>query len=656
MRKKKISKYSNDRISAILEAFSAEHPDIRNELASILPAYNELLNMKALSFEQFALLNIAQKRGVDINHPSFSVDSLLPPCPKCGEEKKVHRAGNNSYFCKVCGAKFAANWNSVSSGSKEPPVVWLKVLHCILDFFTVSRTCEYCNISATTYYRIRNKLFYAMMVFMDEIKLYGRIRCDNTFVRVSYKGTTLKTGLYPEGSVFDEISFVPRAPRARGGPRTQKDRKFNDVSIFAAIDEYGHVITRFVGVGSANSTLLMRAVGKDRLLLSVPAEDPCKKFKQSSIVKENVLQPGEASILISDKESAIERFAKLYGIRHECHIFRRGNTQMKMYGDQHDIQAVNNIHSRLKEFLSKSHYVSSKYLPGFLVLFEFIVNTGASQAAIAELFCILSRPGGERPASFFEDLFSIPNYLSQWLQEDSPLKKLSYSQILAFHLYSQRRDQLDSGEPAVYSVEKIAEMCDCSPQTVRRNYNNLKSSGYEPVIEKYFASTASSLPENLCSFSKQGRTSLLTPTVLAMYDECAKYRQLPFRQRGNFDTFTRLMNNKYGTSFSSVKLNYYFKVIAERGLRPPLPPFSKKASGIPLTKGEQAALDIRKEYLSLRMSYRKQGVPAPKRSVLVKSLAAKYNTTPTRIVSQIDLGLDVEKGLQSGRLVLNPKL
>ena len=94
------------RINDYLELFSRESPQIREELACTLPAYNTLLSLHAKTFEEFALIFYARRQGIDYTDPLFSFKSLKPECPKCGEQKKIVRAKENSYLCKACNSKF----------------------------------------------------------------------------------------------------------------------------------------------------------------------------------------------------------------------------------------------------------------------------------------------------------------------------------------------------------------------------------------------------------------------------------------------------------------------------------------------------------------------------------------------------------------------
>lgn len=148
----------------ILELFSKESPEIRDEVASLLPSYNELLNMHALSFSEFALVPIAEGQGLDPADPLFDYNAVVPPCPKC-KSSHVNRKSKFFYYCTVCSLYFTPNWNSISSGCKVSAMTYLKVLRCMLDRYSGNRICKVCGIAPSTFFNIRNRLFYATRSF-----------------------------------------------------------------------------------------------------------------------------------------------------------------------------------------------------------------------------------------------------------------------------------------------------------------------------------------------------------------------------------------------------------------------------------------------------------------------------------------------------------
>ena len=154
-------------IVTFLEAFSSMSPEIRNEIARRLPTYNKMLSLKAKSFYEFAPIAAERARGHDVFAPYIDFSKLTPPCPFCKSQNVNHRSTKKyKYTCVDCGKTFVANHNSISSNTKMSAETWFHVLHCLLSFCTIKETKEYCKISESAYYYIRNRLFYAMQLMM----------------------------------------------------------------------------------------------------------------------------------------------------------------------------------------------------------------------------------------------------------------------------------------------------------------------------------------------------------------------------------------------------------------------------------------------------------------------------------------------------------
>ena len=458
------------------------------------------------------------------------------------------------YLCAHCKTKYAANHDSISSGTKCSSVTWLKVLHALLNFSSMQETCKACDISPNTYYNLRNRLVYGMQLMMDQVKLFGVISCDITFVRASYKGMDLSDIDYPEGSIYDQVDFKPRQSRQRGGRNSMDERSVNSIAVFTAIDEYDHVMARFVGIGAATASQLRECIGDNKLLIDIPSDDP-SPFHNEKIREE---ETGK-SLLVSDEEKAIIKYAADLGIPHEHHVYRRKDVQLRLAPNEHDIQNVNQLHKKLKQFLRDYNYVSSKYLPAFLVLFEFCQNTKCTDDAIVQLFQILAQPGlCENPAMINEQ-YTIPNYLQQWLSSENPSKRLKKNQALAYYLYKKRQDSIAAGEKNIQSVTDIANECNMSLSSVRRNYKNLESTGYGPEIMKLY-STGN-------PHRKQRQRKAFSKEIIALYDAYQKNRQLPRNERLGLTKFVRKINLEQHKNYNYRSIDYYFKEIEKAGIR-----------------------------------------------------------------------------------------
>lgn len=559
-------------VNAFLDAFATMSPDIRDEIARRLPTYNKLLALKAKTFGEFALLASERARGRDVFAPYIDFSKLTPPCPFCKSANVNHRSTKNyKYTCKDCEKTFRGNHKSISSNTKMSAETWLHVLYCLLSFCTIKETKEYCKISDSAYYYIRNRLFYAMQLMMEDVKLYGIIQCDNTFARVSYKGYCLEEPNYPEGSIHDMDIYIPRSPHKRG-ENPQSEKNINCACIYTAIDEFGHLVARYVGIGCATATKLARAVPRHKYLLNVPEQDPFQYMKSGSSktnVDENL---SRNSLLVSDKEKAILKYAEMIRIPNESHVFRRGSTQLKLAEGEHDIQRVNWVHKELQKFLKRCNDVSTKYLPGYLHMFEFIMNTGASERAISRLFEILATPGMHKSDDFFDKLYVTPNFLVEWSEDETLFKNIPYNHLLTVYLFNMKKTNQAKGKSGKISNERIMEETGYSEKSIYRIYKMYSSSGLVDTICKKMESKIklakdNSSKTNVIKKSDDLVRKPIEDIYFTYYDEYCSMYQKPPEEQMSAAAFLKVLNEKYGANANETTLYRKFDWIEKYKLR-----------------------------------------------------------------------------------------
>ncbi len=134
-------------------------------------------------------------------------------CSFCGERDysaygsyKTSAETIKRYKCKKCGKSFTQVNNTIISGSNLSFIEWVRFIDCLYNGFPISKTAEICGLSKQSVQINRYKLFYALKILDDKVKLSGNIVIDETYVNVSYKGNH-KTGKIE----------LPRPARKRGG-------------------------------------------------------------------------------------------------------------------------------------------------------------------------------------------------------------------------------------------------------------------------------------------------------------------------------------------------------------------------------------------------------------------------------------------------------
>ena len=564
----------DERVERFLLLFSKEHPDIREKLVNLLPAYNRLLSLKATSFEELGLKNIAKQLGVTVEGANF-YKSFIPPCIKCKVNTNVYKEKENTFYCRKCKKKFTPNDKSISSQTHKPAIVWMQVLICLLEGYTQHRTCKICNIDYNAFALIRNKLFYAMEILLEDIKLYGEIQCDNTINRTSYKGMTLPEEMFSADTVFDDPNYVQRPAKNRGGPNNKKTENLNSDCIFTLIDDYGHIVTRFVCIGKATATKLSKAVPPSKFLLDVPNKDPFSLTYKSPPKHDRkaLSQPSPITVLVSDDEKAIAKYASSFGIEHEHRVFYKKGVYLSLPKGARNIQRVNSLQRRLKKFLASRNYVSSRYLPGYLTLFEFIENTGATDEAIERLFEIIVTPGLGHPAGFYKEKYSVPKYCFEWQENDPRLSNLSYNQILAVYYYHcLKLHQKDKEISAMTMNEILEETGYRSASSIRRLYDHLVKSKAIDVIYNHMRKKPTKKPKKKSTKKHTPRSIRKTfkpdPFAYMVYDECCKILKTSPEKFKSKIQIAREIEQKTGKTMPRQTMDTHLKLIERYNIHP----------------------------------------------------------------------------------------
>lgn len=265
-------------------------------------------------------------------------------CPYCHSRKLIKHglsdSHNRRYKCLECQKTFSASTNTLSSNSVQDTGVWTVYIKGLLKGETFKSLAKSCGISTTTVRNWRLKVFVALEHLAENVKLSGLIFADDTRIPYNFKGC--------HGSEF----IAPRSSHSRGGQTTMKNHLKNEICVLCAIDAHRNSFSRCIGFGNPSG-------------------------KRLSDGFTNKLNVDENMTLITDGAQAFSRTVKDYGIpnweRRVTKTVKGKRFPNTALGDLH-IQTINNYHKRLKEFLARYHGVASRFLPGYLLLFDYKEN------------------------------------------------------------------------------------------------------------------------------------------------------------------------------------------------------------------------------------------------------------------------------------------
>lgn len=283
-----------------------------------------------------------------LNNGGYKKEEAPPLfCPNCkSDDYRYHgtyTSGNeviNRYQCKKCSTTFTRFNNSIYSSSNMSLTDWMKFINCTHNGCTVEDTAKVCNISKSTVHLSKYRLFYALKMLDDQVKLNGNIVIDETYQPLSFKGSY----------AWRKGEEMPRAPHRRGKQGNKKGTSNEKVCIVCALDSYGNSVAHVSGCANPKAIEIENAI-------------------ISSIDLDNT------DCLFADGEKAMTKFAKKNGlpIKQDVMAYKQRKKNIKPTKESYRInwylEKMDSYHSRVKKYLNKLQNPASKTLQGYLYLF-----------------------------------------------------------------------------------------------------------------------------------------------------------------------------------------------------------------------------------------------------------------------------------------------
>ena len=251
--------------------------------------------------------------------------------------------GLRRYQCKECRKTFNAATGTPLSGLHHKDK-WLSFGACLADGLTVRASAERCGLAVNTALRWRHR--FPAAKDLKARKLTGIVEADETYVLESRKGAR----------------NLERKARRRGGKASKRGLSDEQVPVLVVADRSG-----------ATVSAVLPAVNADTLREVI-----------APVVDEDI-------VLVTDGHRADPRCAAAIGAHHEAlNLSRservRGAFHIQIAADP----AVNNRHSRLKDFLRRYRGVATRYLDNYLRWFQRLELENASPRAC--LATAIARP------------------------------------------------------------------------------------------------------------------------------------------------------------------------------------------------------------------------------------------------------------------------
>ena len=272
--------------------------------------------------ELFSSFEVSVESFINLEETRFSNGIY---CPHCGTLESVQKFGfcngKQRYRCKSCGRIFMSTTKSVLNKTHKEFSLWSKYIKCLLDGFSIRKVSKECSMSTRTAFLWRHKILDALSSILEKkTKLHGVIEADETYFRISYKGSR----------------HLPNGYKSRkSGAKASKCGLSKElVCIPCAMDRHKNVISRVCNLGKTSTNDLL-------------------KFYEHK-VEEN-------SIFITDSEKSYKKFASQNN--YKLIQIASGKHKKGIYHINH----INAYHNNLKSFIRNFRGVSTKYLNNYIV-------------------------------------------------------------------------------------------------------------------------------------------------------------------------------------------------------------------------------------------------------------------------------------------------
>lgn len=284
------------------------------------------------------------------------------------------RNGRQRFKCNICNQTFFAAKHTLSSNVTQDVAVWYRFVSGMLKQESIESLANACSISSATASNWQLRVFEAIRVLEDDVKLSGVVAADDTFFDYSLKGN------------HADNFIMPRKPRKRGHQNTVKNRNDNSICVLCAIDSENRSFSKITGFGNPSSKRTLKGF-------------------------ENKLT-NAVDVLVTDGAKTFGKTVEKYNIpRWERRPSKQhGKKRVPDVSSEFHIQKVNAYHKKLKKFIANYNGVSSRRLPGYLLIFDFLQNHKGEEmeCMCGKIISVMALPSEETSYAELNAKYIIP--------------------------------------------------------------------------------------------------------------------------------------------------------------------------------------------------------------------------------------------------------
>lgn len=275
----------------------------------------------------------------------LAVDGKTDPqvCPRCGcpifVKKGRSKSGCQRWLCRQCGHTFSHKTMGLLSLSKLGAQTWMTFAECMADTLSLRESARRCGVSLYTAWYMRMRVLEIMSYRLAPVRA-GTFQIDDTHFVKNLSGNHKRCSWF---TMPRKAHRNGKDGRIQGGSRTK-----NRIDVACGINEFGDCFCEVLSVGIASAG-------------------------DANMVTTAKIPLGSTIILDGDKS---------YGAALKGRAFVVIDPNDNTTGN---INMVNALHSRLKEFIRRFHGVSLRRMQRYLDWFCWREQVKMSDADKREL-------------------------------------------------------------------------------------------------------------------------------------------------------------------------------------------------------------------------------------------------------------------------------
>ena len=255
-------------------------------------------------------------------------DGDIAACPRCGCPdlvKKGHgRKGEQRWLCRGCGRTFGPATRGLLANSRLDAATWREFARCMVDCVPLRECAVRCGTSLVTAWFMRHRMCEVMASRLAAFRVEKGTSCqvDGTFLSENLSGN------WGKSSTFE----MPRERHNNGKGVKKRGVSNLKICVICGANDLGDVFCEMSNRGEASGRDIERVLAG---------------------------KVAEGSIVSTDKHQSYPKVLEGLGVA----AHNRYGAKDRSDGD---INMVNALHSRLKEFLEPFHGVATRRLQHYL--------------------------------------------------------------------------------------------------------------------------------------------------------------------------------------------------------------------------------------------------------------------------------------------------